>query len=180
MSERGELRGVLVTLRRRVDEHFAAALARTPEAFACRPGCDRCCQRISVFAVEAAPIREALADLGRRDPALRQRIRRQADDPSLADRCALLVDGQCSVYSARPLICRSHGLPVAVDGRVDVCPLNFQDPEERPPAASVLRLDAVNQPLAVLAELWRRDEGGASPTRIELAALAAADDPPEG
>lgn len=163
----------LVTLRTRVDAHFQAAVARTPEAFACRAGCDQCCQRFTVFELEAAPIRRALAELEIRDPGLRERIREQGRDPH-SDRCALLVDGLCSVYAERPLICRSHGLPIAVpdphqpDGPLllDHCPLNFQG--VAPPRPSVLILEAVNRPLAVLAEL---DRPGAA--RVALADLAA-------
>ena len=176
----------LVTLRSRVDAHFDAAVARTPDAFACRPGCDRCCHvRFSVFEVEAAPIRRALAELETADPALRQRIREQGNDP-LATACALLVDGRCSVYAERPLICRSHGLPIAVrdpddpDGPLilDHCPLNFRDLHAGDiPRASVLVLDAINQPLAVLAELTAPGR-----PRVELAHLAATilDDPSFG
>jgi Fe-S-cluster containining protein len=187
---RPELAATLVQLRRRVDAHFAAAVARSPSAFQCGPGCEACCHvRIGVFAVEAAPIRDALAELAVRDPQLRARVRHQADDPAHADRCALLVDGRCAVYDARPLICRSHGLPIAAeplatsgkpDLQVDHCPLNFQN--EPPPRASVLRLDAVNQPLSLLATLWSAStepsgspvDGSPADTRIDLADLARA------
>ena len=165
--DRSGLAATLVQLRGRVDAHFAAATARTPDAFACRAGCDTCChQRFGVFAVEAAPIRRALADLAQRTPVLRARIRAQADDPAHQHHCALLVDGACAVYGERPLICRSHGLPIAVrdpEPRVDRCPLNFTGSD--PPPASVLRLDAVNQPLAVLATLW--DAADAAGDRIQ-------------
>ncbi|MBK7824351.1 YkgJ family cysteine cluster protein [Nannocystis sp.] len=181
---RPELAATLVQLRRRVDAHFDAALARSPAAFRCGPGCESCCHvRIGVFAVEAAAIRDALARLGDRDPALRARLRVQADAPDHADRCALLVDGRCAVYDDRPLICRSHGLPIAAADphdpaaslRLDHCPLNFRD--EPPPRASILRLDAVNQPLAVLASLWDADtthaaRSPADAPRIDLADLA--------
>jgi Fe-S-cluster containining protein len=171
---RPELAATLVQLRRRVDDHFAAAVARTPAAFRCAPGCASCCVGgLGVFEVEAAPIRDALARL---DPALRARLGRQADDPA-HDACALLVDGRCAVYAERPLICRSHGLPVVPDAGAapSHCPLNFTaDP---PPRASILRLDAVNQPLAVLATLWSAT-GERSPevpdpgARVPLADLA--------
>lgn len=170
----------LVTLRTRVDRHFADALARSLASFACRPGCDHCCQqRFSVFEVEAAPIRAALLALEAAEPELRARVRQQGRDGSRSS-CALLVDGRCSVYAARPLICRSHGLPIAVRDpdapptaplQVDNCPLNFTD--AAPPRESVLVLDAVNQPLAVLAELSAPGQ-----PRIELAELAAEPDPP--
>lgn len=157
-----ELRATLVQLRTRVDQHFEAARARSPGAFACREGCDSCClPGLSVFEIEAAALREALAAL---EPALRERVRTQGHAPE-RERCALLVEGRCSVYAARPLICRSHGLAVVADaGVVDHCPLNYVDQEV--PRASMLVLDAVNRPLAVMAQLW---DGGA---RVELAALA--------
>jgi hypothetical protein len=168
------LRSTLVQLRRKVDAHFAAAVQRSPDAFACRRGCETCChQRFSVFAIEADAIRGSLARIGTKDPALRARIREQADDPAYLHHCALLVDGVCAVYDERPMICRSHGLPTLADGAVDHCPLNFTTAP--PPAASVLRIDAVNQPLAVLATLW---EGDRSTSRVELADLAREPDSP--
>lgn len=183
---REQLGATLVQLRARVDAHFDQALARSPAAFQCAAGCDACCHvRIGVFAVEAAPIRQALARLAATDPALRTRVRVQADDPAHQDRCALLVDGRCAIYAERPLICRSHGLPIAVPDptdasgklRLDHCPLNFQD--EPPPRASILRLDAVNQPLAVLASLWSQaDRSPKIDDRIALEDLARAQDQP--
>jgi Fe-S-cluster containining protein len=189
---RDELAATLVQLRRRVDDHFDAAVQRSPTAFACAAGCSACCHtRIGVFPIEAAPIERALARLAIENPALRARVRRQADDPAHADRCALLVDDRCAVYSERPLICRSHGLPITAPTetapteapapqRIDHCPLNFVD--QPPPRASILRLDAVNQPLAVLATLWSAPPGPArSPgpgTRILLADLARGGEPP--
>lgn len=186
---RAPLAAVLVQLRTRVDAHFDQALARSPAAFQCAAGCDACCHvRIGVFAVEAAPLRDALARLATTDPALRSRVRAQADDPDHQHHCALLVDGRCAVYAERPLICRSHGLPIAVADptdvsgklRLDHCPLNFQ--AEPPPRASILRLDAVNQPLAVLASLWAQTESASrspeSAPRIALEDLARAPDRP--
>lgn len=43
-------------------------------------------------------------------------------------RCPLLKDDRCLLYHARPIICRTHGLPILYqDGqqrRVDYCPRN--------------------------------------------------------
>lgn len=160
----------LVLLRRRVDEHFVQAQRRSPRAFQCRRGCDGCChRRFGVFAIEAARVRAALRSLARRDPAVRRRVREQADASAHADRCPMLVDGACAVYDERPLICRSHGLPVKHGpGAIDWCPLNFTDTS--PPAASVLDLEAVNRPLAVMATMF--DGAG---ERIALAQLARED-----
>ena len=156
----------LVQLRTRVGAHFDDAVQRTPEEFQCRAGCDECCHaRFGVFEIEAEPIRAALAKLDANDPELRATIRSQADDPALSDRCALLVDGRCSVYAQRPLICRSQGLPLLTEERLDWCPLNFRD--RRPPRESILSLVALNAPLSALATAWSGDG-----RRIELAQLA--------
>lgn len=168
---RSEIHARLVQLRARVGDHFERAVERTPSAFACRAGCDACCHaRFGVFELEAAPIRERLARMAREDPALRERVRAQADDPAHADRCALLVDGRCAVYEERPLICRSQGLPLLVDQAVDWCPLNFT--HEAPPRNSVLSLDALNAPLVALARAWSGPDAEPSAVRVELAALA--------
>ncbi len=100
----------------------------------CSPGCSACCMHhLSVFEVEADGISEALADL---PAALRSRLRLQAQaavrneaGPGEAA-CPLLVNDLCAIYPARPLICRTQGLPLLLDDDegaavVDFCPLNF-------------------------------------------------------
>jgi hypothetical protein len=96
-------------LARRVDAFFDAAQQRQPGSFACRAGCTACCQQdLSVMFVEAVAIAEALAQL----PAA-QREAIAADAARSGPPCAFLgEDGLCRVYDARPLVCRSHGLPI--------------------------------------------------------------------
>lgn len=161
-SQRDAAGEALVTLRSRVDAHFDAAASKAGPSMRCARGCDACCHvDLSVFEVEAAPIREALAAL---PSAVREAVRAQAEQ---TDHCAMLVAGSCAVYEHRPLICRSHGVAVKLDdGSVDHCPLNFTDAD--PPAGTVLNLAAINQPLSVMATLW--DGHGA---RVRLATLAA-------
>jgi hypothetical protein len=156
---RAHAEAALVQLRARVDAHFDAALGRSAGQMRCGPGCTQCCRaRPRVLGVEADRIAGALARL---EPAVRERVRAQADDPEHADWCALLVDGRCSVYDERPLLCRSHGLPLAAvdDGGeavVDWCQLNFT--AAAPAKASVLRTEAVLAPLGVLARMWDGEE----------------------
>lgn len=170
MSDREHAAAALVTLRRRVDAHFEAATERSPGQFACRAGCFDCCRAgLSAFAIEADRITEALWTLSDADRATVADQARQAD----REHCALLIDGRCSVYQQRPILCRSHGLAVRVPAEVradpgqpefDHCPLNYTS--QTPPRPSVLDLDAVNQPLAVMAKMW----GG---ERVALSELAA-------
>jgi Fe-S-cluster containining protein len=172
-----EAAAALVQLHAKVDAHALAATTRDAPAITCAAGCDRCCHaRFGVFEVEAAQVRAALDALAQSDPPLRARVRAAADDPAHADRCALLHDGRCTVYAARPAICRSQGLALRVRdepggaARIDHCELNYRD--RAPSPASVLNLDALERPLALIAQLWD-GRGG----RVALADLAREPDP---
>lgn len=91
-----------------------------PAMLQCGPGCTKCCIRFSLLPLEAALVLAALAatDFGGSDEA---------------GRCVLLRDGLCAIYGARPLICRTQGLPLGyVDEEreaveVSACDLNFAD-----------------------------------------------------
>ncbi len=94
----------------------------------CTRGCCDCCMNLSVFAVEFSSI---VDELSRTDTGL---IR---FDPDRS--CGYLEEGLCRIYPSRPIICRTHGLPVAFEsesepGRMEVsfCPKNFThaDPDE--------------------------------------------------
>lgn len=158
--DRQKLAQALVQLRIRVDSHFAAAQEREGDAIQCRSGCDQCCRAgLSVFAIEAQTIRSALTELGQSSPQHRERIRTQGEGekhhPDRAQACALLLDGVCSVYSARPLLCRAHGLPLREGSSeaVSTCALNFA--HRAPAPQSVIQSQAIDLPLAAIANMWQ-------------------------
>lgn len=112
----------------KVDEFFARAMARHGAEMACGSGCHDCCHvQLTITAVEAAEIRAHLPEL---DDAARRRLVARAASPD-PDRCvALEEDGRCAIYPARPLVCRSHGLPIRLrDPRglpmIESCHRNF-------------------------------------------------------
>jgi hypothetical protein len=158
----------------KVDAKVAEISARHPAALACRAGCHGCCQPgLTVNSVEAAHLAAFLAA----DPARRARAREAvAADAHAGTRCALLAaDGRCSVYEARPIVCRSHGVPVQVLRTTiakvktrDVCPLNFVGlPLAELPAGDLIDLDTLNTLMALI----DAQHGGAG-TRTPLAAIA--------
>jgi Fe-S-cluster containining protein len=112
----------------KVDAFGERVDARYPNALTCHAGCSQCCLvHLTVLPLEFERIEAAVLALPAADQeALSARVRAGKADP----RCPLLDDsGQCRVYAARPMICRSHGLPISVgDPQVwDVCPLNFPE-----------------------------------------------------
>lgn len=145
----------------RIGEMHAAALS-------CGPGCASCCQAFSVLPIEAACLREAIDAL---PLASLERIGSNLAEGD--DRCPLLIDELCSVYAARPVICRTQGLPLAyVDEErqaieVSACKLNFPDDNAFAPE-SLLFMDGFNGRLSELNRAWCRKQGLPPNSRIPL------------
>jgi len=110
----------------RVDVEIEKIAELHGDQLRCAPGCSQCCTIASVLPLEAAHLRQAV---GRLDEQVKKVMQAQAGPTA----CPLLVAGLCVVYQSRPLICRTHGLPIAyVDYdrqaiEVSACPLNFAD-----------------------------------------------------
>lgn len=127
MASSSELYAAVVA---KVDAFFARVEGRYASAMECGAGCDDCCHvQLSLVGVEADAVRAHIAALS---GDVRERLHARAEAP-IEDRCvALESDGRCAIYEARPLVCRSHGVPVRVrDARrlpmVDACPRNFRE-----------------------------------------------------
>jgi len=148
----------------KVDSFAAGVQSRCGSAMSCRTGCAGCCLvELSVSNVEAAAMMDYLRSL---HPEEQRRVSMQVLRPRFGTqpRCVLLDDDDaCRVYSARPLVCRTQGLPLRypqdlvpaeavrvrlTNGVVTVCPLNFTT--QTPPATDVLDAERVDQILAVL------------------------------
>ena len=153
---------MIEALHERIDQFFRKATTEHPSAFQCAPGCTACCHvDLSVLPVEAARVRTAFRAL--LDPARGSAADRARD----GHHCAMLDDdGRCVVYEARPSICRSHGLAVLVDGRIDVCPKNYRGVTPRRP--HVLDLETLNEAIVRVDAAC----GGRGLRRMRLADIA--------
>jgi hypothetical protein len=171
----------------KVDTFFGRTAARFPgpSGVTCHAGCTDCCRRFSVTAVEAEVIAEGLASL---PPEARERlaVRAERGDPEVCP--ALEPDGRCAVYAFRPVICRTHGLPIrfadpagepGVAPRrslplVDTCPRNFGGRDLAAlPADAILDQGTLSLVLGAI-DAARADEAGRSRgERVALAALLA-------
>lgn len=162
----------------RVDAFFARVMAAHPGQMQCRRGCAMCCHpHLHLLPVEWGRVREAVLAL---PEAHRARIARNAMQAS-PTRCALLDDdSSCMVFGARPMVCRSHGLPLRQGPARVTCELNFQGTLDAVPDGDVL--DAAQLAVTVglidrLAAEHRapppgpRDADGRVPVREALVAL---------
>jgi Fe-S-cluster containining protein len=137
----------------KVDQIFVATRTRYSAAFQCQSGCYGCCKSgLSVTNIEAARIIDWL----RNHPDVLNKLKTGRELLDDAGYCEFLSrDGGCLIYEVRPLICRSHGMPIAVfeEGQElrDCCPLNFQNVDlNQIDRADVLSLDKVNTLLSLI------------------------------
>ena len=145
----------------KVDAFFERVRSRHAAQMACMAGCSACCgHALTLSPVEAESVRLFVAAL---PPDVRTvlatRSRRTSPCPALDD------NGRCAIYAARPLICRTQGLPMRLgknalpvlqvgaadaDG-LSVCPLNFDGVRLGSiEGESILRVETLDTTLAVV------------------------------
>jgi Fe-S-cluster containining protein len=157
----------------RLAKEILRLAARHGDALQCHPGCSSCCSAFSVFPLEAALLREAVSAIPEELKAVM--LRRSAEEKAAAA-CPFLVNDLCVVYEARPVICRSHGLPLAYideeQGIIEVsaCPLNFGQ-EATFTEEDLLFLDEFNAELAELNAAYCRARGLPPHVRIPISLI---------
>lgn len=159
----------------KVDAFFARVQGRHGADMQCAAGCSACCLgRLSVTGVEAEEIRSAVASLS---AEARRRVAARAAVEGKARCAALEEDGRCAIYSARPLVCRSHGLPIRMTTErglpvVSSCHLNFT--AAGPEAADqdcILDQATLSLTLGAIARAHAGETGGDPAERVSLADL---------
>ena len=159
----------------RADGFFRSVMESQPQNLQCGRGCSLCCY--GLFEIGSGDVPVIAEGLEQLHPRRRKKIIDRAaaiiaetghpnlrecspaEKESFFDRtssvaCPSLSDtGECMIYDARPLVCRTFGLPLRERERYigDVCELNFTDAgaEEKMSAAWDLRWED---------ELGREDE----------------------
>lgn len=141
------------------------------EHITCSEGCSTCCTAITLFPVEAAALNMALEIMPAEEAA---DIRRHVSEHAAGERCPLLHHHRCLLYAARPIICRTHGLPILYtendQQRVDCCPLNMEQCESLP-GSVVIDLDRLNSVLVAVNALFlsQTDTPADLPERLSIA-----------
>ena len=137
------------TVCRRIQEGYAGQIA-------CDKGCaGNCCRiHLSVFPIEAVSLAIALKKLSRE---LVRHIRRKAGQANSFGPCPLLEEGACLMYTSRLIICRTHGLPMAIEYRgkrsIGFCQKNFRKLDSVPDDA-VFDLGWLNNNLTAINQMF--------------------------
>lgn len=163
----------------RIDALCHGIVEALGEQITCSAGCSDCCTAITLFPVEAAALAAALEVLPEREA---EEIRRYVAEHAEGERCPLLRQHRCLLYTARPIICRTHGLPIIYgtgqERRIDYCPLNLTGSESLPGSA-IIDLDNLNSLLvAVNALFLSKSDAQDTPERITIAEALLKRTPP--
>jgi hypothetical protein len=168
----------------RVDAFFDKVHTRHQAEMACAVGCSDCCVGgLTLTSVEAAAIGEGLAALSALSPETRAELAARAR-AAVPARCAALdSEGRCGIYADRPLVCRSHGVPVRTTppGKtalplVSACEKNFAAGAGLGALAPDAILDQTTLSTVLLAvdSAFAAEVGRARGERVSLAALLGA------
>lgn len=133
----------------------------------CTSGCDHCCiGGLSIFTWEAELIIHWFSELSKIEQdrvCQKWQCEENTDFTDVTGKqsslCSFLSEGNCSIYSRRPIICRTQGMGLkwSESGVVkrDCCPLNFVDADIDANSAGTqskeedeLNLDTLNQMMA--------------------------------
>lgn len=141
----------------------------------CSAGCSTCCSSFTVFPVEAAYMRHILEAT---PDQLAEEIRSHVAEHANGERCPLLFQHRCLLYEARPIICRTHGLPIiyTTDGHrnSDCCPLNLIDTESVS-GSHVVDIDKLNTLLVAVNSIFlSQTDSTAEPERLTIAEVITA------
>lgn len=158
----------------RVDALCDTIAAALGEQITCTAGCSSCCIPITVFPVEAAAMREALENLPEQK---KEKILRHVSEYAGDERCPLLFHHRCLLYEARPIICRTHGLPIIYTSEgqrnSDCCPRNLTGSDSLS-GTTVLDLDKINTLLVAVNSIYlSQAENAETELRVTIAEALA-------
>ena len=110
-------------LRTEIDNHSKKIENEHSDQIQCKKGCDMCCMDYSILPIEFHSI---LNDL-KENKLIPETLAKAKDDE-----CIFLINHVCTIYNQRPIICRTHGLPLLFmnennDWELSACDLNFTD-----------------------------------------------------
>lgn len=149
------MKNPVITLQENASEFFKKIQDKHAAKMDCKAGCSKCCMTdISVFDIEADRIKDWVSELSEEK---KTELKELWQTPVESGACTFLYQGQCSIYEARPLICRTQGLPlfVASENVLDYCPLNFKEGD--PEKADWLNLERMNTLLSFAAKSTQRE-----------------------
>lgn len=110
-------------LRNEIDSFSESLTDKHSKHIKCKAGCDMCCMDYSVFPIEFHYILNQLNN---------NKVKPEININALDEDCIFLNKHRCAIYEPRPIICRTHGLPLIYmnedeEWELSACELNFTE-----------------------------------------------------
>lgn len=145
-----------------VDENIARLESIHSDNLVCSKKCCSCCMDTSVLPIEFFSIVSSLKE-------------KQLIPEITKNNCSLLKKSLCQIYQLRPLICRTHGLPLAYGEdenprakSISFCELNFTKNIPDFGESNILDMDELNIEIVRLNEKFLKSFDGELPERMDL------------
>lgn len=111
------------SLRNEIDSEVKIIEKEHESHMKCKAGCDLCCMDYGILPIEFFAILEEF----KKNDFQKETLTKTPKDKSS---CVFLQNHVCAIYKSRPVICRTHGLPLLFtneDGewQLSACELNF-------------------------------------------------------
>lgn len=108
-------------IRNEIDSSSEQLAEKHSKHMECKAGCDLCCMDYSIFPVEFYSILNQLK---------KNSIKPEIKTSGSKEECIFLFNHRCTMYTERPVICRTHGLPLLYmndnsEWELSACELNF-------------------------------------------------------
>jgi hypothetical protein len=161
-----------VSLLARIDNFCTRLRHMHGRHIACVPGCSACCSQVlELLPVEFYHLQARACAASLPSPEATGSV------------CPLLNNETCLLYAHRPVICRTHGMPLLLEEnglqRVDCCPENFREgPLNTLSGDRLLHLERVNLLLVSVNHVFCASRGIADAQRISLARIFPPAEPP--
>ncbi len=110
-------------LRKEIDSKTKQLEKEHQKHMQCKAGCDFCCMDYSILPIEFYSILNELKT---------ENTKPDTNLNAESDQCIFLKEHKCSIYAERPIICRTHGLPLLFmndegEWELSACELNFTE-----------------------------------------------------
>lgn len=145
-----------------VDERIVELEKIHSKNIVCAKKCSSCCIDTTVLPIEFFSILSVL-------------ITKNIKPDITKENCSLLKKSLCQIYELRPLICRTHGLPLAygededpLAKSISFCELNFKSKIPDFNDKNILDMDELNIELVRLNEKFLKSYDGELPERMDL------------
>ena len=135
-----------------VDSHFEKVMQLQKNEMCCSKGCSSCCiNDLTVCSIEAFYIKTAIS------PTENKTFNTKFNPDE--NNCIFLIDSECSIYTYRPIVCRTQGLPLLYEGdgekELSVCEKNFHNNIS---SETILDMEKINTALIIINKMFEAEQ----------------------